>query len=87
MKNSSKNAKSQQKYEDLGRIISNVFETGYLDASKSYKMSFLKGLIQGLGGVIGATVGIALLLWLLSLFGELPFVGEIFKSVQNAIND
>lgn len=84
-KNSRAN-KSDKQYEELGRIVASVYETGYLDAAKSYKQSFLKGVFQGFGGVIGATVLVALLVWLLSLFGQVPLVGRFTDKVENTID-
>ncbi len=82
----SKNKKDKAKdYEQLGRIVASVYESGYLDAAKSYRMSLLKGVMQGLGGVVGATVGIALLIWILSLFGELPLIGNFVDAVRRTI--
>lgn len=76
---------SSKEYENLGRIVASVYETGYLDAAKSYKMSFVKGVFQGFGGVIGATLLVALLLWTLSFFDELPFLGDIVNQVENTV--
>lgn len=76
---------SKKQYEELGRIVASVYETGYLDAAKSYRQSFLKGLFQGLGGVLGATILVAILIWILSLFSELPFVGRVTEQVQSTI--
>lgn len=80
-----KKLKTTEDYENLGRIVASVYESGYLDRAQSYKMSFIKGLFQGLGGVIGATVVVALLIWTLSLFSEVPLLGTIFDSFQNTI--
>ncbi|MDQ3065413.1 MAG: DUF5665 domain-containing protein [bacterium] len=88
MKSSSKNKpKSEKYYENLGRVVASVYETGYLDAAKSYKMSFIKGLFQGLGGAIGATLLLALLIWILSLFNDLWFIAEIIKKVEMGVNE
>ncbi|MDQ3123296.1 MAG: DUF5665 domain-containing protein [bacterium] len=88
MKNTSKNSKRTDKYyENLGRIVASVYETGYLDVAKSYKMSFLKGVFSGVGGVIGATIIVALLLWILSVVKEVPFIGDISKKVESSINE
>lgn len=76
---------SAKHYEELGRIVASVYETGYLDAAKSYRQSFLKGLFQGLGGVVGATILVALLIWVLSFFNEIPFIGKITEQVQDTI--
>lgn len=77
---------SSKDYEDLGRIVASVYETGYLNKAQSYKMSFVKGLFQGFGGVIGATILVAALIWVLSLFGEIPLIGDFAHKVQNTVD-
>lgn len=72
-------------YEQLGKTVAAIYETGYLDAGKSMRMSLFKGVAGGLGGVIGATVGVALLLWILSFFGEVPLIGDFVKKVEYTI--
>lgn len=87
---SSKASKSAKKltskqYEDLGKIVASIYETGYLDARKSYRMSFIKGLFQGLGGAIGATLLVALVIWLLSLFTQIPIVGRFSETLRESV--
>lgn len=76
---------STKEYESLGRVVAAVYETGYLDARKSYRQSFVKGMFQGLGGVVGATVLVAVLVWVLSLFGEVPLIGRFVENVENTV--
>jgi hypothetical protein len=56
----------------------------------SIKLSFLKGFLSGLGWMIGATIGFALLLTLLTFVlnwaGGLPVVGEIIANIIEATN-
>jgi hypothetical protein len=75
----------QLTYEEIGRMLENIYESGYIDHNKAYKMSFIKGLVGGVGGVIGATVVISLLLWVLSLFHYVPFVNRITDNVQDTV--
>lgn len=76
---------TSKQYENLGKIVASVYETGYLDTAKSYKMSFVKGLFQGLGGAIGATILVALVIWLLSLFADVPILGRFSDNLRNTV--
>jgi len=51
-------------------------------------INFLMGVGRGLGFVIGATVIVALVVWVISRFLiQLPFVGDFFKAVQQLLTD
>ncbi len=75
----------EKSYEELGQMLVNIYESGYINRNQTYKMSFLKGLLSGLGGVIGATLVVALLLWFLSALDEVPFVGPLFENLNDTI--
>lgn len=83
-----KQSKSKPKtdYEQLGKIVASIYETGYIDAPKSYKMSFVKGLFQGFGGAVGATLLVALVIWVLSLFSQVPLLSRITESLRENVN-
>ncbi len=81
-----KSSKTSKEYEELGKVVSSIFESGYLDKKQAYKTSFFKGVIGGFGGVIGATIVVALLLWVLSLFGHVPLVNRFSDRVHETLN-
>lgn len=78
--------KKRPNYEALGRMLENIYESGYVDYAKTYKMSFLKGMIAGFGGVIGATIVVGLLLWILTLVGNIPLIRPVVRNIQNSID-
>lgn len=78
---------SPKDYEKFGRYMADVYESGYISKSRIYRMSFVKGVMAGFGGVIGATVIVALVLWGLSLFSEVPFIGDIAKNIESTITN
>lgn len=76
---------SEKDYQQLGQQVVDLYDTLKPNRTALYRASFFKGVIGGLGGVIGATVGVALLLWLLSLFGQIPFIGHFIDTVRHTI--
>lgn len=77
---------AKQDYSNLGKMLQNIYDSGYLDRNTTYKMSFLKGVAAGFGGVIGATIVVALLIWILSLFDSVPFVGPLIENFQQTVD-
>lgn len=76
----------QKDYEQLGRMLESLYETSYANKRSLYKMSFIKGVIGGFGGVIGATVVVAIVAWILSLLHFVPFVHTITDNFQSTMS-
>lgn len=77
---------SVKDYERLGRTLESIFEGGYINHRRVYQINFLRGLFFGLGSVLGGTILIAMLLWFLSLFSEIPFIGNFVDSIQSTVD-
>lgn len=75
----------EKHYTELGQAVSAIFESGALNKKQFFKYNFLRGMISGIGGVVGITIVLALLLWILSLFSEVPLVGGFFENVKTTI--
>lgn len=73
-------------YEEIGKMLEHVYETAYANKRRVFLMSFAKGLVGGLGGVIGATVVVALLLWALTVVEQIPFVDDIARNVKSSLS-
>jgi hypothetical protein len=78
-------SRTRKDYEELGRRLENIYMTGYISKKEMLKMSFLKGMAAGLGGVLGATIVVGLLIWVLSLFDTVPLVGPLLENIQDAV--
>jgi hypothetical protein len=69
-----------------------VLEDLFYDFNRSrvqiYKMNFVRGIFFGLGSVLGGTLFVALLIWILSLFGDIfpplaHFVNGVIDAMQH----
>ncbi len=74
-------------YENLGKILYSVFEESSIPKKVLYRTAFLKGVVSGFGSVIGATVVVALLLWILTLLADISIIGPIIESLRNTVSD
>lgn len=84
-KSASETTASKRDYEQVGRAVEAIFVSGHYDKFRLYRMSFARGVFQGLGSVIGATIVIAILLWVLSLLEALPLIGDLFEAAQETV--
>jgi len=63
-----------------------LFAAGYVNKKRLYFANFMRGIFFSVGSILGATVVIALLLWILSLFGNIPLIGDFMRSLESTIN-
>lgn len=77
--------KAEREQIELGKKLQAFYEAGYVDKKQALGFSFLKGLASGIGGVIGATLVLALLLWILGSLNEVPLIGPITESIKTTI--
>lgn len=84
-------AKALQKFKDdqtkaaYINMAEDLFEDYYAHRKEIYKMNFVRGIFFGVGSVIGGTIVIALLLWILSFFVNLPIIGQFFENAQQTV--
>lgn len=78
---------TDQQRVEFAKQLEDFYEASYADLKKVLTFSFLKGVAAGLGVVIGGTLVVALLLWMLSQLGHLPFVGDISKAAEQSIQE
>ena len=67
---------------ELGESLQRFYELGYTNEKEALKFSFLKGIAQGFGIFIGGTVVVAVVLWLLGSFTELPLIGPASEAIK-----
>lgn len=66
-----------------------VIEELFYDFNRSrveiYKMNFVRGIFFGLGSVLGGTIVIALVVWVLGFFVSIPLIGPTLQQAQDKI--
>lgn len=67
----------------------NVLEDLFYDFNRNratiYKMNFVRGIFFGLGSALGGTVIIALAIWILGFFVQIPGIGQPIEQFQNSL--
>jgi|TARA_B100001245_G_scaffold9812_2_gene6834 hypothetical protein len=67
-------------------VIEEMFNDYYHDRRKIYLVNFIRGISFGLGSVLGATVVVTIIIWLLSIFVDFPgLIGSIAERVQTSL--
>ena len=67
------------------KLSEELFYDLYADRKRIYKINFFRGIFFGAGSALGGTIVIALIVWILSLFVSLPFIGDVFQDAQRSI--
>ncbi len=70
---------------ELGGKLRDFYEHGYINKKQAVFYSFMKGVAGGAGAFVGGTLVIALVVWMLSLFDQVPLVGRVFEALQKAL--
>ena len=71
--------------EEVARLNEHRFLRTYNSLPRLLAFSFARGLMVGLGGVIGATVLLSLLVWSLSQVEVIPIIGDWARQVIDIV--
>jgi Domain of unknown function (DUF5665) len=83
---SSAKSPTDKELMELGQKLEQFYNLGYINKKQAISFSFLKGLASGAGAFLGGTLIIALLLWGLSQFNQVPFAGHLVNEINQAID-
>lgn len=86
-KHKSASEQKNEEYQKLGAMIESMYDAVNPNRAALYRTAFVKGVISGVGGIVGATVAVALILWLLSLFAQVPVLGHFVDTVRNTLQN
>jgi hypothetical protein len=76
---------SPKEADEAAKALEALFASEYIDKKKLYIANFWRGIFFSIGGIIGATIAISLLLWILSAFKQIPLVGPFFNNVRKSV--
>ena len=68
-------------------VLEDLFYDFNRKRSDVYKMNFVRGIFFGLGSALGGTVILAIAVWLLSLFVDLPGIGQSVQEFQDTLKN
>lgn len=76
---------SDKELAELGQKLQDFYELGYVSKKSAFGYTFLKGVAQGFGIFLGGTVVVALIVWVLSAFDQLPLVKSLTEAIQRSL--
>jgi len=82
-------AKAKKDNENGARkaILEDLFYDFHKSRRQVYGMNFIRGIFFGVGSVLGGTVVVALVVWLLSLLVDIPGgTGDFIQYIVNIVN-
>ena len=82
-------AKRLKKDNEVGArraILEDLFYDFHKSRKEVYFMNFIRGIFFGVGSVLGGTIVIALVVWLLSLLTDIPGgVGDFIQYIVDVV--
>ena len=81
----SKNEKDKKTTREV--LLEDIFSDFYRKRRKVDMFNFFRGVFFGLGSVLGGTIVVALIIWLLNSIGLLvPAMAEFINSIVHLLN-
>lgn len=75
---------SKEDAEKAAQALEVLFTTDYVSKRELYKQNFIRGIFFSLGSIIGATVIIGAILWVLNLVdGKVPFIDNVKETLES----
>ena len=67
------------------QLIEELFYDFHSIRCQVYWMNFTRGLFFGFGTILGGTVLVALIIWILGQFVGFPYIGEFIRQIIESI--
>ena len=72
--------------EQAAKALQALFASEYVNKKKLYTQNFIRGISFGAGSFLGATIGAAVIIFVLSLFSQVPLLGRLTEGIEQTIN-
>lgn len=72
-------------HKEVARALELLFASKYVSRKHLYLENFIRGMMFSIGGVVGVTIGLGVILWILSLFDQVPLIGPVVDNVVDQI--
>ena len=76
---------TEKELATLGGKLKDFYEMTTLSKRKLLWISFLRGLGQGFGAVVGGTIVATLFLWVLSQFNHIPLISPVVRTINESV--
>ena len=67
------------------QLFEELFNDFHRSRVQVYWMNFTRGIFFGFGTILGGTVLVAFVIWILGMFDTLPYIGEYIRNIINAM--
>lgn len=67
------------------KVLEELFYDFNRSRAQIFRMNFFRGIFFGLGSVIGGTIVVAIIVWVMSFFVSVPGVGDSVRQLQETI--
>jgi len=76
---------NDKKRVEFAKQVEYMYEATNPGWRKLLTFAFLKGIATGFGIAIGGTILVAILLWILSGLGQIPFLNDITDTTKDTL--
>lgn len=78
---------SASEAKQAAQALEKLLAANTISKKHLYVQNFMRGFVFSIGGILGATIGITILLWFLSLFQEVPLLRDFVQNVEQTITE
>jgi hypothetical protein len=83
-----KNTKKNNEKGARRAVLEDLFYDFNSSRAEVYKMNFFRGIFLGFGTVIGGTLVVALIVWILTLLADIPGgTGDFIQYIVDTVQD